>query len=775
MSETETSLTAAHSSTYIGIDLGTSNCAAAVWDSTRGHPKWMRLEHFATTDNESTTSSSKPGRVLPSAILLTTREAADQLDPKDILRYGNNVSSILNLDHDNNNKMQVVAFVGHPAQQILDQAYSAEANLDKTATPAFPFQASLVSAAFISSAKRAILSESDVLFEPDSLHGTGNNLPFRLSYSKSLNNVVINIQPLGSDNIIQVTPVQVMAILLQTIQYACERYLKTNIRKKHLQVPGGSWNINHCVIGVPAHFDQTQRQKVLDSAHLAGFSRSGLVIESTAAAMAYGLFVSGGASASKKSATILVFDMGGGTTDITIAEQMMTSDDDENDKEDENASTTDCQFKVRATAGNSNLGGDEMDRAIAQFCVLTKANNRILSEHEQRLLLRNCKRAKEELCRNVGLDGRSDSQQSTATATIEFDGNSYELTPQDLRLALEPFMVKVDELVETALERYAQELKQEGGEEELSARSSMKEVILVGGGTRVFVVREFLRSKFRPPRGPQELCLSVNAMSAVAQGAAVQAAINSQLIPLHELQSAMMLDTVPHDIGVLMKTATTTTTGFQNRSSNNDDDAIMASSTFVCLIPRGTTLPASGSATFQLANVLQNGVTINAVEKVQGASSSSSRNNKKICDKFVSIHVFNFLLYRPSPRRMTELEEEGGRFVDIEMTLKESGEFIVAVVDENDPEQQRKLKRQQRQRRTKRSKDKAGARSISSTDQGQLHLLHDGTAASKNDDDDEEGFTREQQLLVVVCIVLFLMYVSLKFLFQEHRNDLSEL
>ena len=628
--------------TWIGIDLGTSNCAAAVWDSTRGHPKWMRLSNLATPQG------NKAGRIVPSAVLFLSTQAADTSN----LSY-ENVSSVLG-------QTDIVAYVGITALQALDQAY--DLSQDSQWSP------EQISNALVTSVKRILglqrLDDVDMkLLE---------SLPCQLEENEQ--GVVIRVQPLGSNITLCVTPTEVAAILLQSIRKAADKYLRRNVKKKNLVIPGTSGQCLNCVVGVPVHFSQRQRKLIEQAARRAGFSGQVLTLtESTAAAMAYGLSV-----ASQLQKTILVFDMGGGTTDVTIAEL--------NGEE----------MHVKVTQGDPRLGGDDMDAALLQF-VLQKLHLTDLTQQDRRLLLQQCRRGKEKLCGDVD----HGMYQPANSVTIIFQGTKVEILQSDFVRVIQPCLEQARPLVQAALDQYANRTS--------ASRSEVKvdEVILIGGATRVPAVRDLLRELFPPP---PDLCLSVNAMAAVAQGCAIRAAIVSKTIPMHELRSALMLDTVPHAIG-----------------------ALIGDRHFVEILSKDATLPAKGFATFQLADVKQPGVTVTAVERV-GKHEGVDLAHSKLGD-------FTFLLHRLTSQQLSDLK--GVRSIDIGMTLTENGEFIVSIFDPNDPEHIRKKERFQK-----------NAEQVASG--GSL-----GYTPAK------EGFPTEQIALVVACLLLFALYVAVKLLFHE--------
>jgi molecular chaperone DnaK (HSP70) len=207
-----------------------------------------------------------------------------------------------------------------------------------------------------------------------------------------------------------------------------------------------------------------------------------------------------------------------------------------------------------------------------------------------------------------------------------------------------------------------------------------------------------------------ELCTSVNAESAVAQGAAIQAALRSGLVPKHELRSALMLDALPHSIGVQM-----------------DNDA------FLPILDKDAQLPAMGYATFALADVHQPGVTVVAVEDV-GEELPLER-----------IGEFTFLLRRLSEEELSKLN--GTRTVNIGTTMETSGEFVVSVFDSNDPEHLEKKRRYQQH--------KAGGVELG---------YHDGA-------DKGSKMTRDEMIMVAGSVLLFLVYILVKVVFHDPLEE----
>ena len=649
-----------HHGIWIGIDLGTSNCAAAVWDSSRGRPKWMRLQGIAYPPQ----NASKVGRIVPSAVCLGTPIHESTTG---VLAVDTNSKLWFEIQDLNPQWTQtkLQASVGHVALQLREKNNSNHYQV-------------------ISSIKRVLsVADTTKLSELDSDFRA--SLPFELEETNDGTWVVQYSLPKNNHNTtIHLRPIHVAAILLQAIRTAANQYLKQTIPKKQMEVPGGNKNaavidniIQNVALGVPAYFGQSARHSVEQAARLAGFTgQVSTLTESTAAAMAYGLFV----SRSEKS--ILVLDMGGGTTDITIAEMRQRK---ERQSDDDN-----LKFQVLLTDGDPRLGGDDMDNALCERVLRKEANTNVsLNPQQRQSLTLSCQKAKEALCGNID---EGDAPVDQATLTIPKDKeHSVTLTQADLAEALKPILQRLKELVQHALDRYSQK----------TSDSTIQEVILVGGATRVPAVRQTLQSIF--PK--LELCTSVNPMSAVAQGTAIQAAILSKQVPLHQIQSALMLDTTPHAIGVL--------------SAGGD---------FCEILPRDSPLPAKGYATFSLADIHQRGVTVQAVEQVRTADHHDH------AVLYQPLGDFTFLLHKIPPDQLKDLENHS-RQVDIGMTLNEHGEFQVSIFDPHDPDHQRKKR-------------------FKGSEVGVLDYVH--AAAT------DGSMTAEELKLVVMAISLFCFYLFAK-------------
>jgi molecular chaperone DnaK (HSP70) len=682
---------------WIGIDLGTSNCACAVWDSTRGSPKWMRLADIAPLEGgeaNNNNNNGKLGRLVPSLVDHPQHRVGARARPPNI------VSSAKRL-------------LGRRKTKSDDKD-------DKKFLASLPFQ----------------------VIEPNNDHDDDDDdddLQIRL--------------PNGQVT----TPDEVISILLNAIRLAAQKYLDKFQKKKSLRVPGGgetdtgggggkssssisSISIRHVVVGVPAHFSKRATTRVREAARNAGFDGTvRTCLESTAAAMAYGLTLQqkpqqqpqnddddGEEDANDNtSSTIMVIDMGGGTTDITIATKNNTNhDDDDDDDDDDDPSNNDNSYKVLVTQGDSQLGGDDIDYAIMEYCLSQTSssnndddddddddddvNNSSILDDELR---KSCRKAKEALC---------DLESPTDSETIHVNnGKSVKLTQQEFERILQPWLQRAKRLIQQAVEALEQtplsSPQQQQQQQQTTTR--IQEVILVGGTTRVPAIRQLIQSHFPT----LELCTSIHPMSSVAQGLAIQAAIYSKLVPLHELKSAMMLDCIPHAIGI----------------------ALPHQGGFVEILPRNTPLPARGSATFVLADPRQAGVSIKAVEQV----------GKDVYEPMAA-EDFTFLLKRLNGDTRNSTSSSGGsttRSIEVGMMVDTQGQFIVSIFDENDPEQVRK---RERFAQTKNNEEAFG----------QLEYIVDLVRA-------ETEFSTEQYFLTGILIAVFVLYIAVRIAFSEPGRD----
>ncbi len=281
-----------------------------------------------------------------------------------------------------------------------------------------------------------------------------------------------------------VSPIEVSAEILKTLKTRAEESL------------GGE--LYGAVITVPAYFDDAQRQATKDAAQLAGLHVLRLLNEPTAAAVAYGLD-------QHAEGTFLIYDLGGGTFDVSILR------------------LTRGVFEVLATAGDTHLGGDDFDEALAKYAFDTWQLSRALSPAGQANLLAASRAAKEALTDN-------------ATATIKVNwGCGFDSSVDVTR---EKFV----ELTQALIDRTLSAVKKTLRDAKLKA-NEIDGVVLVGGATRMPQVRAALEAHFgKPPLA------TMNPDEVVALGAAIQAdqlAGNAKQGEQH-----LLLDVIPLSLGI---------------------------------------------------------------------------------------------------------------------------------------------------------------------------------------------------------------------------------
>ena len=262
--------------------------------------------------------------------------------------------------------------------------------------------------------------------------------------------------------------------------------------------------VTDAVITVPAYFNDAQRQATKDAGTIAGLNVLRIINEPTAAALAYGLD-------KKTNETILVFDLGGGTFDVSILE------------------VGDGVFEVKATNGDTHLGGDDFDKAIVEWMAgeFRKDNGIDLLKDKQALqrLTEAAEKAK------IELSSVTETTLSLPFVTADASG------PKHLELKLT--RSKFDELTRSLVERCRLPVEKALADAKLAAKD-INEIILVGGSTRIPAVQRLVKAL--TGKEPNQ---SVNPDEVVAVGAAIQAGVLSG-----ELKDVVLLDVTPLSLGV---------------------------------------------------------------------------------------------------------------------------------------------------------------------------------------------------------------------------------
>ena len=371
----------------------------------------------------------------------------------------------------------------------------------------------------IFSAKRYIGKKFSALTEEDKKH-----VPYNLKAGKH-GEVIFEIQ--GKEY----TPQEISSAVLQKLKQAAEDYLGEKV--------------TDAVITVPAYFNDAQRQATKDAGTIAGLNVKRIINEPTAAALAYGID-------KKTNEIVAVFDFGGGTFDVSILE------------------VGDGVTEVKSTNGDTDLGGDDIDKEIIKYMVSEFKKDQGVDLNQDKIALQRLREAAEKA--KIELSATTETEINLPYITADASGPKH--------LAIKLSRAKFESLCASIFNRLFEPCKKALKDADIEA-NKIDEVILVGGSTRIPKVQEMVKDFFG-----KESNKSVNPDEVVANGAGIQGGVLAG-----DVTDVLLLDVTPLSLGIetLGNVATK-------------------------IIERNTTIPTKKSQVFSTAENNQPAVDIHVVQ-----------------------------------------------------------------------------------------------------------------------------------------------------------------